>query len=711
MSDLAPDLSLGTEDFSPGYLDTPEPDTLPNGATPNARNAVFARLESQDRVRATMRRRRGSRLINPTPIASGAPVDLMFSFSREDGTSELVVVCNGALYVWDGGTGFAAVTGGSGFTSDADIFAFQFKNNLIVTDGTIWKRYNGTAAFDIGFVAPTAAPALTVGSATGVTGTYEGYAVWVDSVTGHESSPSATSSAVVFTDDKRTWAKPAGAPPANVTHWRVYCRRTDTNEANFYRTGLDQLVATASYTEATSDTARRDAPGPRVSSNDVPDVLAFADEWKSYRIGVKPNSSDLYISKQGDFESQHPDDVFPVGGRGDSKPVRQARKFGEGFYLRKPTKTYQLVGDRVPFTIDHVESSWGAVSQDSGLEVDGTWFDWDEHRGPYASDMAGTWAGLADARVRAIVATVNRTYLHRIRAIHYSPANLIGWMVPTSSARRRTILWYDYTRKRWLPPTTGLEYTAWALHTDVTGYFGMYVGDEWGRVYELFSGDADGPPAGTTVRAPISAATAGTITATVDMDGDPVAFYTTGAGLAGMPVAVKSPAGVWQWVRAQSNTSGVITLDTTNGPQLNPVPAGDGSWEVVVGGIEWYWDTPRLTGGKRSYAKRLWHVFVEGSSTGPNYVLEVKARYNRAEGFSESIAVSFPAAGLVWGVGQWGVDVWGAAGTRHMRKHRMNRTVFDVQLRFQNFYPNQAFEITAYEVTADWRPGRVVKSV
>lgn len=704
MSDRAPQLSMASEDFSPGFLDTPEPDTLPYGATPDARNAMFARLEVQDRIRATMMRRQGSRLINPTVIAAAKGIDLLASFTRENGTTELVVCCNGALYVWDGGTGFAAISGGTGFTVGGDLYAFTYKNNLHVTDGVQMKRYDGTAAYAVGFVAPTGAPTLTLGSATGVTGTYEGFAVWVDNTSGHESSPSDITAAVVFTDDKRTWAKPAGAPPSNVTHWRIYCRRVDSDEENFFRTGVDQLVATASYTEATSDTARRETPGPRLDSNDVPPVFAVQEEWKSYRLGVKPNSSDLYISKQGDAESQHPDDVFPIGGRGDSKPVRQVRKFGEDVYLRKPAKSYRLVGDRVPFVIDQVDSSWGAVSQDSGVEVDGLWYDWDETRGPYVSDMATQWAGLADSRIRTIVDTVNRTYLHRIRVVHYAQANVIGWLVPTTSSRRRTILWYDYLRKRWMPPTTGFEYTAITVHVDSLGEQLLIFGDEWGRLYELFAGELDGPPAGTT-QADISGATAGTITAAT------AAFYTTGSGLAGMPAAVRSPAGAWQWVRIASNTGTVLTLDVTNGPALNPVPATDGTWEVIVGGIEWYWDTPRLTGGKRSTAKRLWQIFLEGSATNSEHELEVKVRFNRSLGFAVTIPFTFPASGLVWGRGQWGVDRWGASGARAMRKHRLNRTCFDVQLRFQNFYPGQAFEISAYEVTADWRPGLMVRSV
>jgi hypothetical protein len=65
----------------------------------------------------------------------------------------------------------------------------------------------------------------------GVTGTYEGVrAVWYDSTHDHESSPSALSAQVVFANQTRNWAKPAGAPGANYDKWRVYCRSVDLNE-------------------------------------------------------------------------------------------------------------------------------------------------------------------------------------------------------------------------------------------------------------------------------------------------------------------------------------------------------------------------------------------------------------------------------------------------------------------------------------------------
>jgi hypothetical protein len=642
--------------------------------------------------------------VNPTAIASAKAIEGMTEFQRENATSEQIVVCNGTAYKWDGGTGYSALASGTGFTVGNRVNMMHFKNNLFLMDGAQHLRYDGTSCKPVGFIAPTAAPALAVAAGPGVTGTYEGFAVWYDSTMDHESSPSAISAAVVFANQQRQWTKPAGAPPANVSHWRVYCRRTDTFETNYFLVGT-VTFATATLTEAVTDAART-TPGPGLSTNDLPPVFAFAEEFKGYRIGIKANSSDAYFSKQFDPESQHPRDVFPVGGKGDTKPVRSARKYGVDFLLQKPRKTYRLVGDAVPFKIEPITNSLGGVSQRSGIEVDGWWYQWDELRGPYRTDLE-TWEPIGDNKISTIVATVNRQALDLIEVVHHAELNLIMWAVPTSTTRRRTLLPYNYRLGRWLPPITGFEYAALSEFTTPSGDYGLYFGDEWGRVYELFSGEVDGVPSGTT-SATITAATAGTITAGA------ATFYTTGSALAGMPVLVVSPSGAMQWVRAQSNTGTVITLDTTNGPSLSPVPAplggSDPAWTVIVGGIDWYWFTPRFTGAKPTLQKKGHLLSIMGSVNSMEHDVNVGVRFNRRTAITRSYTFNLDLGGMVWGSGIWGTDLWGGSGTRDARKRRMKHCFFDVQFKFWNYMPDQPVVISHFEATADYLPNRRVRS-
>jgi hypothetical protein len=197
--------------------------------------------------------------------------------------------------------------------------------------------------------------------------------------------------------------------------------------------------------------------------------------------------------------------------------------------------------------------------------------------------------------------------------------------------------------------------------------------------------------------------TAGTITAAL------AAFYTTGSGLAGMPVLVVSPSGACQWVRAQSNTGTVITLDTTNGRPSRQSPSCDGTWTVIVGGIDWYWYTPRFTGGKPGIEKKGWVYSLQGTTTSTTHRIYVGIRYNRRNALTTIKSFTLDLGGMVWGSGIWGTDTWGAAGTRDARAHRIKHCFFDIQFKFYNYYPNQPVQITWFEATADFMPGRRVR--
>lgn len=700
MSFTSPRLLAEIHSFARGYLDSPEQDSVPLGALVEGRNSVLARLGEIEGggVRAILVKRDGSRLLNPTAIAAGKRVELR-EFTRDDDDSVLVAVCDGAAYAWDGAA-FNAITTGTGFTSDTPVSFAQLQNNLVITDGTAQKRYDGTSCKAIGQARTVAAPTLAVGSATGVTGTYEGYWVGYDPVMDHETSPSDVSSAVAFTDDKRDWTRPAHALPAEYTKWRVYARRTDTPEQNFYRAG-EQNIGTATLTEALSDAARRDlGVGPFDDTNDPPPgVFAWIAAWKGFAIAALPNDSDYFASKQGDFQSWHPKHRFPVR---RNEALRGGHPFqNRAFLLQTESKTYELRGDRVPFGLVELHSGFGLVCHDAFVEGPNHFYGWDKEKGPYRSDLE-TWDPLADAQIETFLATVNRAFLNDIRAFHYRKGSLIIYAVPTQVNRKRTLLAYNYQLECWLPPITGFEYASLAQFTDAQGATGMYFGDYWGRVYEAFSGNVDGVPSGTT-SATITAATTGSLTAAA------AAFYTTGSGLAGMPVAVLAPSGAWQWARIQSNTGTVLTLDTTNGPSLAPVPDPvTGTWTVIVGGIEWYGWLGILDFGTSDRKKRGGFGFIRGTATSTTHVLELLARFNGEASIGKTWSITVPSTGGVWGQSLWGAATWGQGSGRRGVNFRLHRTFHSIQVGFRNYYPNQPMLVTAVRLGADLLRRRVV---
>lgn len=695
MSAPRPSAEAFIRNFAPGFNDTAEEDSLPLGAMPDAKNCMLTRVGRGKGARALLSKRNGCRLLNASVIASGKRVDIT-EFTRSDADSEFVAVCNGTVYAWDGAA-WNAVSGGTGFTADAPVRFGLSKNNLLITDGTLMLRYNGTACFPIGNAGSATAPTLAVGAATGVTGTYEGYWVGYDPVMEHETSPSPVSSAVVFTDDKRDWTRPAHTLPANYTKWRVYVRRTDTSENNFFRAG-EQDIGTATLTETTSDTARRDlGVGPLSSVNDPPPVLAWVGFWKGYAIGAEPDSESFVVSKQNDFESWHPRDAFRAG---RNEALRSGKPFADlAFILQTDTRSFRLVGDKVPFQFVEVKDSLGNVCFDAAVEGKNWFYAWDKEKGPYRTNLE-VFDPIADGRIETLVASVNRAYLGDIRCVRDAKRDLIIWSFPTSVDRKRTLIAWHERLECWLPPITGFEFYSLSSFTDDTGATGVYFGDYWGRVYELFSGDVDGVPSGTT-SASITAATSSSITASG------ATFYTTGNGLAGMPAVVIAPSGAQQWVRISSNTGTVLTLDTTNGPSLSPVPASSG-WTVVVGAIQWYAWISRLDFGRPDLMKRGQRLYLQGGSQSAAHALTVRARFNGTNSTGKSWSLGLPATGGVWGSSTWGGSVWGASGTRRSLMRRIPRAFHTIQIGVENVYPSQPFVLASLKVTGDALRRRLV---
>lgn len=705
MGFTSPEMRLWVSDFSPGLRDTPENDRIPLGSTPDAYNADFDKVDMKAGT-ATMKKRAGARLLTPT-APTAAKWDGLFEFRRTGAARKLLGVLNGTLYAFDDIDTMVAVVGGGGFTAGNSARATFYRNNAIVFDGAQAKRYDGTTVFDLGFAKPSSVTNMTAvaPSGAGVSGTFEAYYVWYDQTMDHESSPSDITGTTVLAAQARHHTKPGGAPPANVTHWRAYVRRTDTNEFNFFRAAT-VAVGTGTFNEELSDTARRDAgAGPYSSDNDAPPgAFAILAQWKGFGLGVLATDDSYYVSKQGDLESWNPRNKFPVN-RGDGEAITSILPFGTDILIHKGHATFRLLGDAIPFKIDPLHSRWGNVSQESALEVDGKFYAWDRERGPYMTDTVN-WQSLVDGWITNIIATIDRAYLSDIRAVYDETAHVIRWAVPLSgNSRKRMVLKYHVGLNTWLPPETGLEYGSFCTFTTSDGVLGVYMGDYWGRVFRIGYGDRDGVLSTSTGEASIGPVAVTSATATTVTCGG-AAFDTTGNGLAGLPVAVVSGSGEWQWRRVQSNTATVITLDTTHDNPWTTTP--DSTYMLIVGGIRWYWTTPTLDFSIPDEQKVLQHVYLQAKSSAASNQIALAARYNGEEGTTDGNTINFPtgASSGVWGVMVWGVDRWGSSSGRRTRKAKLPTSPYTVQFQFSNFYPDQPCAITAYGLTADKVPGR-----
>lgn len=731
MSLVAPELDYLVSSFHPGYMDSPAAERVPQGGTPDAKNCLLTDLQlSLDKYgraapKASLGKRTGSRLLTPAQVSAGQSFDGLFEFRRVGQIAgTLVAVVGGAVYYWDNISTFTQIGVTTPFVAGTKITAFVVRNLLFLMDGVSTRCWDGTIGNDLftpGQVAPTGAGALTDGGVAGTSipnGTYEGFQVWWDSTHDHETSPGPyTAQVAIIAGHKRTWAKPAGVPGANYDNWRVYCRRVDTNETYFKRVATVP-IATVTVDDTFSDDARNLLTlGPLPLTNDPPPTTFIVEaEFQGYRLGVLMNDDQVYVSRVGDPQSQHPSDILGVS-RGVGGEIRSVKKFGTDCVIQKASKTYRLKGDRMPFTPDELHGNFGNVGANSSVEVKGRFFAWDLDKGPYWTDLNLNWVPIGTDKIANIIAAVPKVYAKDIDCVLASAMNLVIWSVATNViGRRRTLIAYHTELNCWLPPITGLEYSTLTTFVDVNGITNLYVGDYWGRLFQYFTDNVEGVPSGSLV-ARVSAATSGTVTCdydqTVNADGtrttgvSATAFYTTGAGLAGLPALHIDAVGNRQWRRIQSNTGNVLTLDTTNDSAWAALPlAGE---TIVVGGIDWYWRAPIINFGDPFRKKKGGFVAVNAKPSASVFGLRI---IGLLEGFTTQTwtkVMSGFTVGSGWGAGAWGSMLWGGSDPNGL-KSRIMRTFFGFTFEMSNPYPNQPVAILDLRVTADARGRRWVKS-
>lgn len=109
------------------------------------------------------------------------------------------------------------------------------KQNVFATNGVDRKRIEGAVAYEWGIEPPTTAPTLSVGSATGLTGSYNAkytYVRKVGSVVVAESNPSPAGDATSLTNQKLNVSVTASVDP-QVTHIRLYRTSAGGSAYNF----------------------------------------------------------------------------------------------------------------------------------------------------------------------------------------------------------------------------------------------------------------------------------------------------------------------------------------------------------------------------------------------------------------------------------------------------------------------------------------------
>jgi len=196
------------------------------------------------------------------------------------------------------------------------------------------------------------------------------------------------------------------------------------------------------------------------------------------------------------------------------------------------------------------------------------------------------------------------------------------------------------------------------------------LGDPDGYTWSFGIGDADGPSEGTTSGTVTTASTSPTI-----LTDSSASFYTTGLGLAGMIVHVRSATdGTTQTKLIASNTADTLRLDE----EWTTIPAaGDTYW---IGGIEAYYDTSWSSLGGDWGQKKL-HSLITTHQIESQGTVTVKVYTD----FS-STPITLTNEGETF-------DLTRSEGRSY--KKLSGRKAFHVKVRYFNEFPDTPFTLRA----------------
>jgi hypothetical protein len=169
----------------------------------------------------------------------------------------------GIRYAFGGGSIYENETSIASGLTNAQWTAMQYNafndtaQNVFALNGTDTKRIEDGVVYEWGLEAPSVAPVLSVGAATGLTGTYNAkytYVRKVGSVVVAESNPSPAGNATVLANQKLTVTVTAPSD-SQVTHIRLY--RTLAGGV-IYDFDQDIAVGSTTFTSSTVDASLGD---------------------------------------------------------------------------------------------------------------------------------------------------------------------------------------------------------------------------------------------------------------------------------------------------------------------------------------------------------------------------------------------------------------------------------------------------------------------
>lgn len=334
-------------------------------------------------------------------------------------------------------------------TANDHVDFIVLKDILYIFNGTQYNlKYDPvkslTQLYKMGIDAPSSAPTAATGGAGVLTGGYSYKVTFYDSVSAHESNPSAASNTFTASGNQISLTGIPVSTDAQVNRRRIYRTTTGGGVWLFIYEIADNTAT--SWTDNLADSQL----GIEVETfaHGVPPIAAMAMVYKGYCFMAGKNSSRAYFSKQNFPNAVNSNDFRDLDPN-DNDVITGIARLDRVIVYKNDSIWNGSGDDRNTFAFDRQVSNVGAVNHKSILNIP------KQNRHIVMSeDGFHSYNGIGEDKVSVlidpIIAGLNQARLRYAYGFVYKPKNVCGWLVSDGvSSQHDMIIFYDYVQDLW----------------------------------------------------------------------------------------------------------------------------------------------------------------------------------------------------------------------------------------------------------------------
>jgi hypothetical protein len=257
------------------------------------------------------------------------------------------------------------------------------KNLAFIVDNVAKKKLRQANLENFGIVRPSTPAVAAAGGGGIMTGTFEVRFTFYNANTGHESSASDSSNAIILSSQELSISSVDVSSDAQVTARKIYIR-DNTTQTLFRYAGIISDNVTTTITLSVDETLLVILAPSTTENAPPPSTIKYIAYMNSYMFAADDNN--LYWSKKDKPEAWDETATGEPVGSGDGQIITGILGFGEVLLVFKTRSTYILTGTSpLSWSLMPLFSDIGCVAHKSAVAASGSVWWW-SHLGPVSWD-------------------------------------------------------------------------------------------------------------------------------------------------------------------------------------------------------------------------------------------------------------------------------------------------------------------------------------